>query len=187
MRASSSGPVRHARYSFVPSLGTAAFSARSVTSGVRPRRVFLVTSPSEGRGDLLKTVPALPVKNVAKAAAFYRDRLGFEIGHTDDNFGIVTRSGIEIHLWAANDETWTRRTSALASRPVVSGAESFLAGTASCRIEVRGIEALYAELKESGVLYAADTVIETTPWGTREFPALDLERNLLTFNERISD
>lgn len=27
---------------------------------------------------------------------------------------------------------------------------------------------------------------EETPWGTREFPVLDLERNLLTFYERIS-
>lgn len=146
-----------------------------------------MTSPSPDRVDLLKTVPALPVKDVAKAAEFYRDQLGFEIGHTDESFGIVTRSGIEIHLWAANDETWSQRTNPLASRPVVSGAESFLAGTASCRIEVRGIDELYAELKESGVLYAPDTVIETTPWGTREFPALDLEWNLLTFNERMSE
>jgi len=146
-----------------------------------------VTNRSPGRVDLLKAVPALPVTDVARAAEFYRDRLGFGIGHTDERFGIVARSGIEIHLWAANDETWSHRLSTMVSRPVVSGAESFLAGTASCRIEVRGIDELYAELKESGVLYAPDTVIETTPWGTREFPALDLERNLLTFNERISE
>lgn len=133
---------------------------------------------------LSKSIPALPVRDVSYAAAFYRDRLGFEIGHTDESFGIVTRSDVEIHLWAANDEAWLQRADALGSRPVVSGAESFLAGTASCRIEVGGIDDLYAELKESGVLYAADTIIEETPWGTREFPALDQDRNLLTFYQR---
>jgi catechol 2,3-dioxygenase-like lactoylglutathione lyase family enzyme len=53
--------------------------------------------------DLLRTIPALPVKDVAAAAEFYRDRLGFEIGHTDEGFGIVTRSGVEIHLWAGHN------------------------------------------------------------------------------------
>lgn len=187
MRAFSSGRVPHAWYASVPSPTIAAFSARSVTSGVLPRRHLLVTNLSPNRVDLLKTVPALPVKNVAKAAEFYRDRLGFEIGHTDEGFGIVTRSGVEIHLWAANDESWPQRAGVLPSRPVVSGAESFLAGTASCRIEVRGIDELYAELKKSAVLYAADTVIEATPCGTREFPALDLARNLLTFYERAPE
>jgi hypothetical protein len=50
---------------------------------------------------------------------------------------------------------------------------------------VRGIDELYAEYKESEVLYNSETVVEAQPWGTREFPALDLERNLLTFYERV--
>lgn len=135
---------------------------------------------------LLKSIPALPVKEVVSATDFYRDRLGFSIGYTDENFAIVTRDSLELHLWAANDETWSRRTDVVSSTPVVSGAESFLAGTASCRIEVSGIDSLYEELKVTGVLYSSDTIIEETPWGTREFPVLDLERNLLTFYERIS-
>lgn len=130
-----------------------------------------------------RTVPALPVRDIAAAIAFYRDRLGFEVGHYDDGFAIVMRDDAEIHLWAANDESWEVRAT-LASHPVVSGAESFLAGTAGCRIEVEGIDALYDEYRESGVLYGPDTVVERQPWGSREFPALDLERNLLTFTER---
>ncbi|NIQ58129.1 MAG: bleomycin resistance family protein, partial [Gammaproteobacteria bacterium] len=108
---------------------------------------------------------------------------GFAVGHHDDGFAIVTRDDVELHLWAACDETWKTRGS-IASRPVVSGAESFLAGTASCRIEVGGIDELYTEYRDRGVLYGPDTVIEARPWGTREFPTLDLERNLLTFYER---
>lgn len=138
-----------------------------------------------GSVKLLKSIPALPVTDVVGATDFYRDRLGFSIGYVDENFAIVTRDGVELHLWAANDETWSRRTEVVSSTPVVSGAESFLAGTASCRIEVSGIDSLYEEMKETGVLYSSDTVVEETSWGTMEFPVLDLERNLLTFYERI--
>lgn len=129
-------------------------------------------------------IPALPVREIGTAVTFYRDRLGFEIRHHDESFAIVTRDDVEIHLWAASDDGWKARGSTMSSRPVVSGAESFLAGTASCRIHVEGIDELYAECRESDVLYGPDTVVESRPWGTREFAALDLERNLLTFCER---
>jgi hypothetical protein len=134
---------------------------------------------------LLKAAPASPVKDVVKATAFYRDRLGFSIGYTDESFGIVTRNGLKLHLWEANGERWSRWMDAVSSTPVVGGAESFLAGTDSCRIEIEGIDQLYAELKTTDALYGSDTIIEETAWQTREFAALDLERNLLTFYERI--
>lgn len=67
--------------------------------------------------------------------------------------------------------------------PISSGAESFLAGTHSCRIEVNGIEELYKELKEKNVLHNEKTEMETTYYGTREFATLDLYGNLLTFYE----
>lgn len=133
---------------------------------------------------LVKTIPALPVQDIETAIVFYRDRLGFTVGHHDDSFAIVTRDEVELHLWAASDQNWKMRPSTMSSQPVVSGAETFLAGTVSCRIEVRGIDELYADYKRSEVLYNSDTVIEAQPWGTREFPVLDLERNLLTFYER---
>lgn len=135
---------------------------------------------------MVSIIPALPVKKISKAAEFYRDRLRFDVGYTDDSFGIVSRDGVEIHLWAASDQSWTERGDIFAQRPVQSGAESFLAGTASCRIEVLGIDALFAEMQRSGVLYSSETVVTLTPWRTREFPVLDLERNLLTFYERTS-
>ena len=67
-----------------------------------------------------------------------------------------------------------------------SGAESFIAGTASCRIEVTGIDELFAEYKASGVLYDTDTKVEKESWGFRDLATLDLERNLLTFYERMT-
>lgn len=134
---------------------------------------------------LKRVIPALPVRQIELAAAFYRDRLGFNVGYQDEGYAIVRRDEAEIHLWAAGDEGWKVRARNGSGSPVVSGAESFLAGTASCRIEVAGIDALYDEYRESGVLYGQDTVIEEQPWGTREFPVLDLERNLITFFEPV--
>lgn len=131
-------------------------------------------------------IPALPVRRIGPAARFYRERLGFDVGHEDDDYAIVQRDEAEIHLWAAGDEGWKVSASSRSGSgsPVMSGAESFLAGTASCRIEVTGIDALYEEYRTMGTLYSPDTVIGEQPWGSREFPVLDLDRDLITFFER---
>ena len=133
---------------------------------------------------MTKTIPALPVQNIRKAAEFYRTKLGFSVPHQDEGFAILARDEAEIHLWASNDESWKDFGEEMLRHPIVSGAESFLAGTASCRIEVNGIDELYEEYKKQGVLYNPETVITKQPWGTREFEALDLHRNLLVFYER---
>lgn len=133
---------------------------------------------------LSRTVPALPVQNTDEAAGFYRDRLGFEVRHVDDGFAKLVRDEAEVHLWASSDNSWKRR-GHLVARPICSGAESFLAGTASCRIQVDDVDALYAEMSAAGVLHPADPgSAQDTDWGTREFAALDLEGNLLTFFHR---
>ena len=96
------------------------------------------------------TIPALPARDVPASTAFYVDRLGFTVAHTDGHFSVLERDDARIHLWEAADTSWRARTD-LAAKPVVSGAESFLAGTASCRIEVTGIDELYAEMAAAGV------------------------------------
>lgn len=129
---------------------------------------------------LQQTIPALPVKNVPAAATFYRDRLGFHILHQSDGFAIARRDAAELHLWEAGDDEWQERGSW--ERPVRSGAESFIAGTASCRIRVDGVDDLYQELRGSGVLHAvSQDGIDETDFGTRDFHTLDLDGNLLTF------
>jgi catechol 2,3-dioxygenase-like lactoylglutathione lyase family enzyme len=131
-----------------------------------------------------KAIPALPVQDIKQSMEFYTTKLGFTIRHHDDGFCVAVRDEVEIHLWKSGDETWKTKGADLAAEPIGSGAESFLAGTASCRIEVQGINELFEEYKKQGVIYNPDTIVETQPWGTREFPALDHHRNLLTFYER---
>ena len=127
-----------------------------------------------------RTIPALPVRDAAAAVAFYRDRLGFEVLHHDGGFAVLRRDDAVVHLWESSDETWKQRDSL--ERPVRSGAESFLAGTASCRIEVTDIDALFAEMQDRDVLHRVSRGgVETTDFGTREFSALDLDGNLVGF------
>ena len=127
-----------------------------------------------------RTIPALPVRDAAKAVAHYRDRLRFEVLHHDGGFAVLQRDDAHLHLWEASDTSWQDR--ATPERPVCSGAESFLAGTASCRIEVTDVDGLYDELRAAGVLHpvSRDGVTDTE-FGTREFATLDADGNLLEF------
>ena len=106
--------------------------------------------------------------------------------HHDDGFGVLARDAAEVHLWQAGDDTWRER-SDLHERPVRSGAESFIAGTASCRISVDDVDSLYDEYRGTEVLHrvSLDGVSETD-FGTREFAAVDLDGNLLSFFRWVS-
>ena len=132
-----------------------------------------------------QTIPALPVRDAAAAVDFYRDRLGFEVLHHDGGFAVLCRDEAVVHLWEASDESWRQR--AAAESLVRSGAESFIAGTASCRIVVDGVDELYEELSAADVLHpVSKDGLDDTDFGTREFAALDGDGNLVTFLEWVS-
>ncbi|MET0692867.1 MAG: VOC family protein [Propionibacteriaceae bacterium] len=135
---------------------------------------------------LRTAIPALPVSDLPAATAFYRDRLGFAVTYADVDFAIVSRDECVLHLWVAGDAGWRDRAD-FAQRPVRSGAEDFIAGTASCRIEVSGdgaLDALFEELKAAGVLHYSSSQVVATDYGTREFHVSDLANNLLSFYVR---
>lgn len=127
-----------------------------------------------------RTIPALPVRDVNAAVSFYRDRLGFGVLHHDGGLAVLGRDDSVIHLWEAGDEGWRGRDPG--ESPVRSGAESFIAGTASCRIEAEGVDELYEELRAADVLHpvSRDGVTDTD-FGTREFAILDADGNLVSF------
>jgi catechol 2,3-dioxygenase-like lactoylglutathione lyase family enzyme len=131
---------------------------------------------------LSQTIPALPVRDAARAVEFYRDRLGFDVVHQDAGFAVMSRDDAVLHLWEASDESWRDRD--LLERPVSSGAESFIAGTASCRILVDGVDDLFGEIGRGDVLHPVSRGgVTTTDFGTREFATLDVDGNLVTFFE----
>ena len=131
---------------------------------------------------LTQTIPALPARDVAAAVDYYRDRLGFEALHVDGGFAVLGRDEAVLHLWEAGDESWQAR--GTGERPVRSGAESFIAGTASCRIRVDGVDELYEELRDHDVLHpVARGGVSDTDYGARELATLDLDGNLVVFFE----
>ncbi|HRE39994.1 MAG TPA: bleomycin resistance family protein [Ignavibacteria bacterium] len=135
--------------------------------------------------EFLKSIPAFPVLNIEDAVEFYSSKLGFENIYSTGSFARVKRGEIMIDFWKSNDKSWKFRSIFLFLKPVKSGAESFIAGTHSCKIEMKGVEDLYNEVKDKKILHKKHKEIKITDWGTKEFHILDLYGNLITFYENI--
>lgn len=118
---------------------------------------------------LLNAIPALPVANIARAVEFYRTRLGFASRHAEESFAIMQRDEVNIHLWEANGAPG-------------SGAEPHLAGSASCRIRVDGLDALYDECRRQDVVHP-NGALQAQWWGDRDFTILDVDGNAIAFFE----
>lgn len=129
---------------------------------------------------LLSAIPALPVSDLSRSVKFYVEQLKFVLLVQKEGFAKLTCDAVELHLWSACDEGWRLRSGEC---PVQTGAESFLAGTASCRIAVEGVQEWHEALRPLGILHG-DGALEATPWGTREFAIVDPDENLVTFFER---
>lgn len=112
--------------------------------------------------ELMNTVPVLPVDDVSKSVAFYRDRLGFTPVFELGPYAGVQRGSIEIHLDGGEPNPY--------------------AGATCCRINVTGVDALYAEIEPKGVV-KADETLATMPHGMRQFSVVDLSGNRITFAE----
>lgn len=129
---------------------------------------------------MVQAIPALPVSDLERSIVFYRDKIGFTLRHHEGGFAMFEREAVEIHLWSADDDAWRTRDG---SSPVVSGAESFIAGTSSCRIGVEGVDELYRRVEAYDILHS-NADLADKPWGTREFGVVDPDGNLITFFER---
>jgi len=129
----------------------------------------------------------MPVRDMTAAVACYQDKFGFAVLHNDSGFAVVQRDDARVHLWESSDESWRTRAD-VGTRPVSSGAESFIAGTASCRIEAVDIDGLYAELSGADVLHYADQgAPQQTDFGTYEFATTDVDGNLIEFYRWVVD
>lgn len=114
-------------------------------------------------------VPALPVSDERRSVAFFED-LGFvELTNEGVGLGILRCNEVEIHLWVADGSA--------------RGTERELAGSASCRVEVTGVETLYELCQSLGVVHP-NAPLQDQPWGTREFGVLDPDGNLISLYEQ---
>jgi catechol 2,3-dioxygenase-like lactoylglutathione lyase family enzyme len=140
--------------------------------------------PDNERIAMTSAVPVLPVRSTRVAADFYVDRLGFTVVHLEAGYAVLRRDDVQIHLWCASDEGWRERNAS--ERPIVSGAESFLAGTASCRVQTTLIEQLHEACRAADIVHPNGPLADKW-YGLREFAVLDADGNLVTFFERLTE
>jgi catechol 2,3-dioxygenase-like lactoylglutathione lyase family enzyme len=112
--------------------------------------------------EFISAVPIVP-REIEASAAWYRDHLGFEVFHTEREYGIVGRGETWFHFWGPSE---------------IAPEDS----TTMIRVGVRGIDELYDHCAVEGILHPTTTLAEQ-PWGLREFSVIDHDGNLVTFFE----
>lgn len=122
----------------------------------------MTTSPTDAT--LERAIPVLASLDLEATQHFYATRLGFDALFTYPDYAISGRDGIQIHFWLTDDP----------AAPTIT----------SCRIDVTGIDALYAEMQAAGVVHP-NGALQEQPWGFKEFAVLDGDGNLIKFGERL--
>ncbi len=113
--------------------------------------------------NMLSATPILASLDIARSVDFFCTRLGFtRIYAVQGEYGIVQRGPVSIHFWACT--------------------ERHIAENTACRIQVSGVDALYAQCQPLGIVHPKAALADQ-PWGSREFGVLDPDSNLITFYE----
>lgn len=112
---------------------------------------------------LIAAIPKLASLNIERTLAFF-ERIGFKRSGSYPDYGIVHRDGAQLHFWLCTDPRIPHET--------------------ACRIEVEDIDALFAEMAKLDVIHP-NGHLENKPWGVREFSILDIDGNLLTFQQDV--
>jgi catechol 2,3-dioxygenase-like lactoylglutathione lyase family enzyme len=130
-----------------------------------PKETNVMSTTDSTTTTLDRAVPVLASLDLEATQRFYAERMGFEAIATYPDYAICGRDGVQIHFWLTDDRRIPEST--------------------SCRVDVTGVDALYAELSATGVIHPNGPLTDQ-PWGFREFSVLDGDGNLIKFGERIS-
>ena len=114
----------------------------------------------DGKGQLRKALPELPLDDVAAGIAYYRDVLGFRINYQQYDLGVMDRDSITLLLIARTAKH---------------------TGIGSCSFYINNADALYTELLAKGAHIPVPPV--SHPWGLRSFEVIDPEGNRLSFSQ----
>ena len=118
---------------------------------------------------LRSAIPILFVRDVAAAARFYAERLGFAVDFLHGNppfYGSVSRGGACLHLRFVHAPNFTE----LAQRE---------GGLILATIEVANLKGLYVEYKAAEVDFAQGMVKQA--WGGTDFHVRDPDGNVVSF------
>jgi len=126
----------------------------------------------EGKPEVLRTHPQIPVTDVQRSVAFYRDGLGFEVRYLYGEppfYGLVERDGAGLNL---------RHVDALPFERGVREAHDLLAAT----LVVRNLRPLFEEFERAGLPLHQGW--REQPWGACDFVVRDPDGNLIHFASR---
>lgn len=132
-------------------------------------RVAPPSSMGSSAPALARAVPILFVRDIAAAAAFYEEQLGFQIDFLHGQppfYGSVSRDGVCLHLRFVHHTNFA----ALAAR------ETSLILAA---IEVANVKALFQEYEARRVPFAQR--LARQPWGGLDFHVRDPDGNVVSF------
>lgn len=112
---------------------------------------------------LRAAVPVLAALDMGEALAFYA-RLGFQaLVRYGDEYAIVERDGVEVHLWGCADR--------------------HVAENTACYLRVTDAAALHAEFAAAGAAVLRRPTVE--PYGVLEFAITDPSGNLLRIGQSL--
>jgi uncharacterized glyoxalase superfamily protein PhnB len=117
-------------------------------------------------------IPVLPCLDVSASLKWWTEACGFAETFRDaspPNYAGMQRDGVQIHLGAVSEADLARKV----------GDQTMV------RLVVAGVEALYSEYQKRGGIVHPNGSLQTKPWGTKEFAAIDPNGVCVTFQEPI--
>ena len=115
-------------------------------------------------------IPVLPAADVVESLKWWTEICGFRETFRDatpPTYAGINRGEAHLHLAGMNDKTLARQV----------GDQTMV------RLAVHGIEELYVEFQERGDKVHPNGPLQTKPWGTKEFGAIDPNGVCVTFQE----
>jgi uncharacterized glyoxalase superfamily protein PhnB len=115
-------------------------------------------------------IPVLPAADTAESLRWWTDICGFKETFRDKTpptYAGINRGDAYLHIAGMSDQALART----------------IGDQTMVRIAVKGIEALYAEYRQHGGQVHPNGPLQTKPWGTKEFAAIDPNGVCVTFQE----
>jgi uncharacterized glyoxalase superfamily protein PhnB len=115
-------------------------------------------------------IPVLPAADTAESLNWWTEVCGFTETFRDNTpptYAGINRGEAYLHIAGMDDKALARKV----------GDQTMV------RLSVRGIEAMYAEFQKRGGKVHPNGPLQTKPWGTKEFGAVDPNGVCVTFQE----
>lgn len=115
-------------------------------------------------------IPVLPAADVAASLKWWTDICGFEETFRDATppiYAGIRRGDAFVHISGVSDKKLARK----------------IGEQVMVRFAVKGIQTLFAEYQKRGGIVHPNGTLQTKPWGTQEFAAIDPNGVCVTFQE----